>query len=158
MRVVVTGEPFSALPLTSARMMREIGILAAQRIYARTIKGLGSDGQTFAPLSARYAEQKQKALGHSRADLTVSGRMLNDMGPTAVTDDSVTIAFRSSGGGGGTGTFIQRSRALGAQDKAFYHQEGGRVLRPFFDLNDADEDALAEAIERYLARASGGSL
>lgn len=47
-------------------------------------------------------------------------------------------------------TFIQRSRAVGALEKALYHNvEGtgrGKVLRPFFDLNDADEEVITKII------------
>lgn len=150
MRVTVIGVPFEHLVLSNAQLMREIGDLLTRRIRERTQRGLSSQGTPFAPLSARYAAAKRKALGHARADLTVSGRMLNDMGPTAVTERSVTIAFRSSGPGTTGGTFIQRSRSMGAQDKAFYHQEAGRVLRPFFDVTDEDEDVIGEAVERYL--------
>lgn len=157
MKVTLIGQPFARLALSNAALMREIGELATRKIRERTQQGISATGAPFAPLSARYAEQKQQALGTTRADLTVSGRMLNDMGPTAVTDTSVTIAFRSQGGGRATGgTFIQRSRALGAQDKAFYHEEAGRVLRPFFDLTDEDERAIEDAVERYLDRVVAG--
>jgi hypothetical protein len=46
----------------------------------RTEQEQGYDGQTLPGALAGYAKQKAKALGNTRADLTVSGRMLNDMG------------------------------------------------------------------------------
>jgi len=148
-------------------LMREVGLLARDRIRRRTQAGISVSGAPFTPLSAGYAQQKQKHLGTSRADLTVSGRMLNDMQVVDTTERTATIGFISGGSrsrtarriarglrqaSGRSMTFIQRSREMGAADKAFYHQEGGRMLRPFFDLNDEDERAITAAVERYLDR------
>lgn len=134
-------------------LMQEIGDFATNRIRERTEKGIDQEGRAFRPLSQGYAKRKQQALGHSRADLTVSGRMLNDMGPVAATETSVEISFRSQGGRATGGTFIQRSRAVGAADKAFYHVEGNHgVVRDFFGLTDADEDRILEVLERELDR------
>lgn len=155
--VKLTGIPLDRLELVDEPLMREVGDLATTRIRRRTQQGLSSEGGTFKPLSTDYATQKRKALGTDKADLTVSGRMLNDMGPADVSKDSVTVKFRSQGPGSRGGTFIQRSRSVGANDKAFYHQEGGRVLRPFFDLNSDDENAIADAVERHLDRVIAGS-
>lgn len=156
MKVTIIGAPLAQLPLLSEELMRDIGDLALRRIRTRTENQTAVDGSPFQPLSPDYAALKQRELGHQRADLQVSGRMLNDMSVVAATQTSVTLGFRSQGGGGGGGTFIQRSRALGAADKAFFHNEGGRVLRPFFELNDEDEAAIAEAVDRHLARVLGG--
>jgi phage gpG-like protein len=148
-RLTASGRPF-ARALTTSSLMREIGLLARTRIERRTRAGQAPGGRAFRPLSAGYAKQKAKALGHARADLTVSGRMLNDMQVVEVTDKSAALGFVSSGGGARGGTFIQRSRSVGANDKALYHQEAGRVLRPFFELSGEDEEAIAAAVERHL--------
>lgn len=66
--------------------MREIGLLARERIVRRTRQGQGPNG-ALKPLSAGYAKQKAKALGTAKPDLTVSGNMLNDI---TVTEVSVT--------------------------------------------------------------------
>lgn len=150
------GIPLDRLELVDEALMREVGDLATTRIRRRTEQGVGVDGATFKPLSQGYAREKRKALGHDKADLTVSGRMLNDMGATQATKDTVTVAFRSQGPGARGGTFIQRSRSVGANDKAFYNHEGGRVLRPFFELNSDDETAIADAVERHLDRVIAG--
>lgn len=51
---------------------------------------------------------------------------------------------------GTSGTFIQRSRSLGAAEKASFHQIDGagrsHVIRRFFDLSDADVDAITERL------------
>jgi hypothetical protein len=80
--------------------------------------------------------------------------MLNDMGVVAVTERSCEISFRSQGGGGVKGgTFIQRSRALGAADKAFFHVEGNHgIVRDFFGLTDEDEELIAGYLDRDLER------
>ena len=146
------GDLRSLLP-TGRSLMQEIGDLLTRRIYSRTQQGLDYQGGAFAPLSPGYAKAKQKALGNSRADLTVSGRMLNDMGPVAVTDDSVEISFRSQGGGSSRGTFIQRSRSVGAADKAFFHVEGNHgIVRDFFGLSEEDEALVVDVLERDTER------
>ncbi len=147
------GDLRDLLPKGEA-LMQEIGDFATNRIRLRTERGVDKHETAFRPLSPGYAAQKQKALGHSRADLTVSGRMLNDMGVVAVTDTSVEISFRSQGGRPGRGgTFIQRSRAVGAADKAFYAVEGNHgIVRDFFGLTDGDEDRIVEVVERELDR------
>jgi hypothetical protein len=73
--------------------MRQIGILLRERIVRRTRQGEGPDGP-FDPLSPRYADQKQKALGTSSPDLTVSGNMLNDITITEVESDGITARVR----------------------------------------------------------------
>lgn len=146
----------SETPLTSPELMLEVGLLASRRIRTRTESGRDAKGQPFVPLSEGYAKQKQEALGNSRADLTVSGRMLNDMGVTAVTDQKAEIGFKSMGGGGGGGTFIQRSRSVGAADKAYYHDVAGagksHVKREFFDLSEEDIDVIQDAVDAHIAR------
>lgn len=51
-------------------------------------------------------------------------------------------------------TLIQRSRAVPAGQKALYHQVYGagksRVLRQFFDLNDADLRVLSGEVQRRI--------
>ena len=153
-RISTNFPPLGSIPLAGVGLMREIGDFATRIIRTRTERMIDVHGNTFAPLSEGYAAQKQKALGHSRPDLVVSGRMLNDMAVLEVTDRSLSIGFTSSGGGGGGGTFIQRSRSLGAADKAFYHNETGagrsQVKREFFDLNDGEVDQIQSAVLRHL--------
>lgn len=134
-------------------LMQEIGDFATARIRRRTEQQQGYDGSSFRPLSLGYAKQKTKALGNARADLTVSGRMLNDMGTVGVTESTVEISFRSQGAGSTKGTFIQRSRSMGAADKAFFHVTGNRgVVRDFFGLSDEDEELIAQVVERDIER------
>lgn len=134
-------------------LMREIGDFATNRIRRRTEQGIDQHERPFVPLSSGYAKQKAKALGHSRADLTVSGRMLNDMGVVAATDRAVEISFRSQGGRATGHTFIQRSRAVGAADKAFYAVEGSHgIVRDFFGLTDDDETRILDVLSEHLGR------
>jgi hypothetical protein len=159
MSVTVTrafGDLRELLP-SGKTLMQEVGDFAVARIRRRTEQAQGYQGDAFRPLSPRYAEQKIQALGNARPDLTVSGRMLNDMGVVAVTDTSAEISFRSQGGSSGRGTFIQRSRSVGAADKAFFHVTGNRgVIRDFFGLSDEDEELIlarvAEDTERRMAQ------
>jgi hypothetical protein len=59
-------------------------------------------------------------------------------------------------------TMVQRSRAIGAEQKAIYHQVAGagksRVKREFFELDDADVAAITARLQRGIddavARAS----
>ena len=153
-RVTRTGTRFAEIVLARPRVMREIGEGLRARIVNRTRAGFDAAGRPFRPLSPGYAAQKQKAIGHSRADLTVSGRMLNDL-RVYPAEKRVTLAFSSAGGTGVGRTLIQRSRAVGAADKAFWHQVSGagkrRVLRQFFDLNAADEAFIIGRLDRAVA-------
>jgi hypothetical protein len=110
-------------------------------------------------LSPGYAKQKQEALGSSKADLSVSGRMLNDMQITASSRNRVTLGFLG-GTTGGTrasgGTFIQRSRSVPGGDKALYHHVLGagksRVKRKFFGLTSGDAEAIRTKVQAYISR------
>lgn len=134
-------------------LMRDVGDLAVRLIADRTRQGIDMHGAPFVPLSAGYAKQKQKHLGHSRADLQVSGRMLNDMQVVAATEHTVEISFISQGGTATGTTFIQRSRSVGAADKAFFHNDGNHgVVREFFGLTDSEEDRIATVVAEALER------
>jgi hypothetical protein len=131
--------------------MREVGDMLLRRIRTRTENGLDVNGAAFAPYSDGYASQKSAELGHSRVDLTVSGRMLNDMQVTATTTRTATISFVSQGGGSSGGTFIQRSRSMGAADKAAFNNP----RREFFAASDEDEQAIADGLEKLLMKRLG---
>jgi hypothetical protein len=83
---------FSALQnlqLVGKEDMRELGLLARERIIRRTIRGESASGGAFHPYSPAYA----KAKGSSRVDLQVSGNMLNQMGIVDVTENTVTLGW-----------------------------------------------------------------
>lgn len=82
------------LALVAADDMREIGLLARERIIRRTSQGLDADGRAFKPYSAAYAAFKRATLGTGgTVDLTVSGNMLNQLQIVALTDHSVTLGW-----------------------------------------------------------------
>lgn len=146
--------PLDEIPLVDRTLLQDVGDLAIRMIRERTERGISVDGGAFAPLSAGYAERKAEAGLPAVANLTVSGRMLNDMHAKPVDRRTVEIAFLSRGGSNKGSTFIQRSRGLGAADKAFFHHVAGagksHVVRRFFDLN-AKELAVIEArVRRHL--------
>jgi hypothetical protein len=85
--------PLDELQLPTKEMMQEIGLLMRERIVRRTMQGIGPDDQAFEPLSPGYAERKQRELGTSRPDLTVSGNMLNDLTIVDVGEDFVTLGW-----------------------------------------------------------------
>jgi hypothetical protein len=74
--------------------------------------------------------------------------MLNDMQVTEATNKSVTLSFISQGSGGGSGTFIQRSAAMGAGDKAAFNDP----TRNFFGVSDDEADAIAELLDERLQK------
>ena len=53
-------------------------------------------------------------------------------------------------------TFIARSRAVSAEQKAMYHNVLGAgrrgVLRKFFDLNVSDQNALRDGLEKLVGQ------
>ncbi len=149
---------FPALPnpLVSPEVMREVGALVTRLIRTRTMAGRDVTGQAFAPYTPDYAAKKAKEGLGTTPNLTVSGRMLNDMGVTNVGPGTVSIGFTSSGGSTrGKGlTLIQRSRAVGAEDKARYHDVLGagksRTLRKFLGLTPEETAMVRERVARYL--------
>lgn len=155
---------FAKIALVDARLMTEVGDFALSLIRRRTAAGKDVNGQAFQELSPEYAKQKQKAIGNARADLTVSGRMLNEMGRLAVTEKTVTIGFAGGGtGGGGStggGTFIQRSRAVPGADKALFHNVTGagrsHVIRKFFGLTSDEKTLIRDRVQAYLSRQAAG--
>lgn len=164
--VHVTGKRFDEIPTSGEPLMREIGLLAERRIRTRTESQTDVHGAPFRPLSPGYARQKLAAGLSPVPDLTVSGRMLNDMGVVEVTARTVSLGFASAGGvaprfgrgkKGGANTFIQKSRAVGAADKAFFHNEVGagrsQVMREFFGLNEDDEDVIEAALDHFIEQA-----
>jgi phage gpG-like protein len=159
MPVTVKVAPFPLDPsiLSDEGLMREVGDLAVRLIRTRTEKGLDVENTPFLPLSAAYAERRQKAGYGSTSNLTLSGQMLNDMAVVSVSGNKVTLGFRSEGNRPGRGgTLVQRSRETGAQNKAFWHHVSGagqsRVKRRFFDLSAQDVQQITAAVRSYLDR------
>jgi hypothetical protein len=155
---------FAKIKLVDAALMTEVGDLALSMIRRRTAAGLDVDERPFQPLSPGYAAQKLEALGSGRADLTVSGRMLNEMGRIAVTEKTVSIGFQGGGTGAHAptgGTFIQRSRAVSGADKALFHNKTGagksQVKRKFFGLTATEKQTIAERVQRHISvQVTGG--
>jgi hypothetical protein len=85
--------PLDQIKLTDRTLMREVGLLARERIYRRTVSGQQTGGAPFRPYSAGYAAQKTQALGSAKVNLQVSGAMLNAMAITRVDDDEVELGF-----------------------------------------------------------------
>ena len=81
------------LKLVTRDMMRELGLLARERMITRTLRGQSVDGGGFAPYSEGYAELKRAALGTTTVNLQVSGNMLNQMGIVDVTENTVTLGW-----------------------------------------------------------------
>lgn len=82
-------------PLVTRETMREIGLLARERIIRRTIAGKDENGASFRAYSPEYAERKAKELGGGGVNLQVSGAMLNALTIVDVTDRSVTLGFNA---------------------------------------------------------------
>jgi len=82
------------IPLTDTALMREIGLLARERIYRRTLAGRDMRDQTFKPYSAAYAAQKQREVGGpGTVNLQLSGGMLNAIQILEVTATTVRLGF-----------------------------------------------------------------
>ncbi len=76
-------------------LMREVGLLARERIIRRTVSGRDDKGQPFQAYSPGYRERKAKEIGGGNVNLQVSGAMLNALTIVDVTDRSVTLGFGS---------------------------------------------------------------
>ncbi|MDP2319579.1 MAG: hypothetical protein Q8O42_09615 [Acidobacteriota bacterium] len=159
--VAVTGRAgnYAKIDLVNAKLMTEVGDLALSLIRRRTMAGRDVNNAPFRALSPAYAKQKQKELGHSRADLTVSGRMVNEMVRRSVTKRTVSIGWTGGGtgsGGGTGGTLIQRSRSVAGADKALYHNITGagrsRVKRQFFGLTSEEAKTIRDRVQAHVSR------
>lgn len=158
MKIVVSRipKPLSSLKLTKRSLMQEIGDFVVNHIRQRTEQGRGVDGRFFPALSAVYAKRKAKALGHSRADLQVSGDMLNSLKATVTSDGRVTVGVGAIGGGGPKGgTFIQRSRSVSPAKKASYHQVEGAgasgVIRKFIGISQEAKATILKFAKAHLS-------
>jgi hypothetical protein len=85
--------PLDQIPLTTKAIMREVGLLARERVVRRTRQGQTTEGGRMQPYSPSYAKRKGKELGTTQPNLTVSGAMLNDIVLQNVQDDEVTLGF-----------------------------------------------------------------
>lgn len=88
-------QPLKDLKLSTREVMREVGLLARERILRRTAAGIDQFDIPFRPYSAAYAKQKALELGGGRVNLQVSGAMLNAIQIIEVTDTTVTLGFSS---------------------------------------------------------------
>jgi hypothetical protein len=137
--------------LLRASDFEDIGQSIAIRIARRTARGVDFEGGAFREYSEGYRRRKAKEVGAGPVNLTLSGQMLNDIHVTAATDRSCELGFSTFGKGSRRGTMIQRSRSMGANDKAFYATEGSHgVRRQFFDMSDEDEQFVADIIDRII--------
>ncbi len=91
--VKVNFAPLADLPLTDRALMREIGLLARERIYRRTIAGRDVADLAFRPYAAGYALRKAKEVGPGPVNLQLSGAMLNAIVVDEVTENTVTLGF-----------------------------------------------------------------
>lgn len=86
-------KPLAQLKLTTKAVMKEVGLLARERIVRRTLAGTDAAGAPFRRYSPGYAKRKARELGAGPVNLQVSGQMLNAIQITELTDDSVTLGF-----------------------------------------------------------------
>ena len=97
MPVIVTRNfgPLTNIQLSTPELMREIGLQAIEIIRRRTRAGMGVEGP-FPRYSPGYAAWKAQAVGGGgTVNLTLSGRMLNDLTITRVTATEVELGFKS---------------------------------------------------------------
>jgi hypothetical protein len=88
--VTRTGPDFADQVLSDKELMRQIGLLARERILRRTAQGIDMTGAPFRPYSVAYLAQKL----NPRVNLQVSGAMLQAIGILDVTETSVTIGYQ----------------------------------------------------------------
>lgn len=85
--------PLDQIPLTTRSIMRDVGLLARERIVRRTRAGRDTFGQPFRAYSQGYAARKGAELGTTRPNLTVSGAMLNDLAVLRVDENHVLLGW-----------------------------------------------------------------
>lgn len=85
--------PLAHLPLGSKALMRNVGLLARERIIRRTVAGEDVRGYPFRRYSPGYEKRKREAIGGRGVDLQVSGNMLRDIAIVEVTDAKVVLGY-----------------------------------------------------------------
>lgn len=86
-------KPLAQIKPTTKAVMKEVGLLARERIVRRTLAGNDALGGAFQSYSPGYAKRKARELGAGSVNLQVSGSMLNAIVITELTEDSVTLGF-----------------------------------------------------------------
>lgn len=86
-------KPLKDLQLSTRDLMKEVGLLARERVIRRTLSGRDEDDRAFKMYSTSYAYRKFKETGSVVPNLQLSGAMLNAIVLTEVKDDSVTLGF-----------------------------------------------------------------
>jgi len=86
------------IPLVTRDTMQDVGEIVRLRILDRTAQGFDVDGLPFVPYSPGYAAAKAAERfgllgGTLHVDLTLSGRMLDEMGVQNVTERTVTLGW-----------------------------------------------------------------
>jgi hypothetical protein len=84
---------FRDIKFVDRSTMREVGNTIAVRIVNRTLSGKDENNRRFIPYSERYRRRKKTYGRTDVVDLHESGDMLNDLGPTEVTDAKVRVGF-----------------------------------------------------------------
>ena len=87
-------DPLDTIDLLTQDDWRTVGLLARERLIARTLQGKDEDEASFAPYSAAYAAQRAKIGASTSPNLQLSGGMLNAITVEA-DSDGVTLAFSS---------------------------------------------------------------
>lgn len=93
-RITRSFKPLRDMKLSTKDLMREVGLLARERVIRRTIAGQDQNGAPFQPYSAAYAIRKASEVGGGGVNLQLSGAMLNALTIIELTDTSVTLGFR----------------------------------------------------------------
>ena len=84
------------IPLSTSSIIRELLLLARERVIRRTLAGQSSEEQPFQAYSPGYGRLKRKELGSGDVvNLQVSGRMLNDIVITHVSETRGELGFKS---------------------------------------------------------------
>lgn len=89
-----TFGPLAPLAIPGKATMREVGLMARERIRQRTLAGDDVRGYPFRRYSEGYEKRKREMVGGRGVDLQVSGEMLRGMELVEVTDTKVVLGFK----------------------------------------------------------------
>jgi len=89
------GRLADEVDFSSAELMRELGLLARERIIRRTLSGKDEDDRSFQSYSPGYARRKSQELGGGTGvNLQVSGEMLRGITITRLERNLVELGFK----------------------------------------------------------------
>lgn len=158
-------------PASRKAILQHLALLQIGRIKRRTKAGKDVEGNSFAPYSLRYKEQRRRAGWGMKPDLWLRGGMLGSLGVIEADERRAVIGFQGSSprtrfkarsrpvaskkGGAKVDLTVMETTANVANALKAYWNQHGRKPRRFFALSNQDRVFLTKTALDLMLRAVG---